>query len=163
MGVVWFTNVVTFKESKRRFLLFLVISLIFNWLGEIVFTYNFSCKFLVFACTCRSLCSRMTYPGLWNASVALYWGIKDSLNDFIWCVMFLISSNWSLFLKKSNVLINFAPFAHFWSICCQVELRKSPIFCSKKVPVNFLSSNFIWCHFDLVISGFQKVDKEFWS
>ena len=30
--------------------------------------------------------------------------------------------------KKSHVLLNFAPFAHFVSTCLQIAFRKSPIF-----------------------------------
>ena len=95
------------KNANEGFHCFLLIRLLFNWLGDIVLVHNFWCKFLVFACICRSFCSQMTYPGQWKASVAPSWGIKDSLNDFIWCVMFRI-----VMLKK-QYFNNFFPFCSF--------------------------------------------------
>ena len=136
MGVNWFTIVVACKKWKRRFLWFLVISLIFIWLGDIVFVLNFSCKFSVFACICCSFCCHMTDLGQWKIAVNLYWGRKDSHNNFIWCVMFLISSNLIVFLKKCKVVINFCRFCSFLADLLPSRIEEKSHISFQKVPVN---------------------------
>ena len=147
---------------QTKIFLFLVISSNFNWLGGHRFRAKFFVQFFVFACICRCFCSRMTYPGLWKASVALYQGIKYSVNGFIWCVIILISSNLNFSLKKHGFNKLLPLSLNSSRLVAESHWKKSHVL-FQKVPVNLLSIKFIWFHFDLVISGFQKMDKEFWS
>ena len=159
MGVIWFTNDVTWKKNNRRLY---------------VFSKRLNVK-LAGTSFSRDFFLHFSFLHVFVFLLVIVWHILDIERSQSLSMELKKISQWFHLMhnfsnqfeinsfKKNQCFNKLCPFSHLLSTHYQVALRKSPIFCSKKVKINFPIISFIWCHFDLFINGFQKMDNEFWS